>query len=877
RSFMPAMLVHNASEVQGQQDVRVVFVLTVNGRAVRQVHRLINTLYHPRHYFYIHVDSRSEYMYRELLPLESQLANVRLTRERFATIWGGASLLQAHLSFMRSLLEMTDWYWDYYINLSESDYPLKPMQQLTWFLNKYKGYNFLKSNGRETHEFMKKQGLEYLFYECDNHLWRIGTSPIPLGIRVDGGSDWLGLYRDFIRYAVYGQDPLVLGLEEFYKYSLLPVESFFHTLLANSEFCSWVVDNNLHATNWKRKQGCKCQHKNQVDWCGCSPNVFKSEDLNKLLGYKGKATFFGRKFEPVINQDIINTLDSLNGRDISEEPGLIHYWENDYHYQDKLNDRTDTWRSFMESMVHRTQSIMAHAQESCSLFNINIIESHILNVADSFYRYLIKFNATLPSRPDPVTLESQYNYKSTYKILNPDGPIGRLITLEVGSDYDLKELIFRNYARFLGPNSDVRLRLVWRYGGVFNMAVAWIDPSGVVASYENVTVGKESLIDVHNPNLKRPLRPGVWTVNLIYSEKICAELKFLVVPYSRYKGQEITTVLASQLHNGPSGSYSPRNASNPVYKYHIDNAIELHEKSVINGRKMGEDLRMWIDELTAQFWSVEDACTVVNVEPGTGQAKLDNSGVNFDRIIHLEVVHGIYGAQNIMAHAQESCFLFNVTIIESYILNVADSFYRYLIKFNATLPSRPDPVTLESQYNYKSTYKILNPDGPIGRLIILEEGSDYDFIELIFRNYARFLGPNSDVRLRLVWRYGGVFTITVAWIDPSGVVASYENMTEGKDLLLINASNPMYTYHIDNAVEWHEKSVINGRKVGKDLRMWIDELTAQFWSVEDACTVVNVEPVCSQLELCHKTTWSSLSPDPKTQISVKYINKSKEN
>ena len=64
-------------------------------------------------------------MYRELLPLESQLANVRLTRERFATIWGGASLLQAHLSFMRSLFEMTDWYWDYYINLSESDYPLK--------------------------------------------------------------------------------------------------------------------------------------------------------------------------------------------------------------------------------------------------------------------------------------------------------------------------------------------------------------------------------------------------------------------------------------------------------------------------------------------------------------------------------------------------------------------------------------------------------------------------------------------------------------------------------------------------------------------------------------------------------------------------------
>lgn len=37
--------------------VRVVFLLTVNGRAVRQVYRLIKSLFSERHYFYIHVDS----------------------------------------------------------------------------------------------------------------------------------------------------------------------------------------------------------------------------------------------------------------------------------------------------------------------------------------------------------------------------------------------------------------------------------------------------------------------------------------------------------------------------------------------------------------------------------------------------------------------------------------------------------------------------------------------------------------------------------------------------------------------------------------------------------------------------------------------------
>ena len=72
---------------------------------------------------------RQEFMFRELLPLEQRLDNVMLTRKRFATIWGGASLLQAHLCFLKELLEKSEWQWDYYINLSESDYPIKSVQR----------------------------------------------------------------------------------------------------------------------------------------------------------------------------------------------------------------------------------------------------------------------------------------------------------------------------------------------------------------------------------------------------------------------------------------------------------------------------------------------------------------------------------------------------------------------------------------------------------------------------------------------------------------------------------------------------------------------------------------------------------------------------
>jgi protein xylosyltransferase len=63
-------------------------------------------------------------LYRELLVFERSLPNVRLARHRYATIWGGASLLQMLLASMNELLEL-GWKWDFVINLSESDFPVK--------------------------------------------------------------------------------------------------------------------------------------------------------------------------------------------------------------------------------------------------------------------------------------------------------------------------------------------------------------------------------------------------------------------------------------------------------------------------------------------------------------------------------------------------------------------------------------------------------------------------------------------------------------------------------------------------------------------------------------------------------------------------------
>lgn len=72
--------------------------------------------------------------------------------------------------------------------------------------------------------FIRKQGLDKTFHECDTHMWRLGSRDLPDGIRMDGGSDWIALNRKFCNYVVHGTDDLLVGLKKIYKYTLLPAE-----------------------------------------------------------------------------------------------------------------------------------------------------------------------------------------------------------------------------------------------------------------------------------------------------------------------------------------------------------------------------------------------------------------------------------------------------------------------------------------------------------------------------------------------------------------------------------------------------------------------------------------------------------------------------
>ena len=55
--FVPQ--VPNENPPPSEHPVQVAYLLTLNGRGVRQVRRLFKLLYHQDHFFYIHVDAVS--------------------------------------------------------------------------------------------------------------------------------------------------------------------------------------------------------------------------------------------------------------------------------------------------------------------------------------------------------------------------------------------------------------------------------------------------------------------------------------------------------------------------------------------------------------------------------------------------------------------------------------------------------------------------------------------------------------------------------------------------------------------------------------------------------------------------------------------------
>jgi hypothetical protein len=115
---------------------------------------------------------------------------------------------------------------------------------------------------------------------------------IPDGFNIFGGITWWSINRDAAKY-VLDQHFNNKRYRNFFRYTLIPDEMYFQTILLNSPFAENCVNNDLRDIEWTGGDG-------------THPVIFKTEHLNRL---KESTDLFARKFDINVDSNVLDLID----------------------------------------------------------------------------------------------------------------------------------------------------------------------------------------------------------------------------------------------------------------------------------------------------------------------------------------------------------------------------------------------------------------------------------------------------------------------------------------------------------------------------------------------------------------------------------------
>ena len=113
--------------------VTIAYFILVH-RFPEQFKRLFKALYHPENHYLIHLDKKTSIeIYDDIRDFLTDFPNTYIL-ESENVIWGGYSMVKAELNGMNYLLKLSV-QWDFFINLSGQDYPLKSQKIIRAYLS----------------------------------------------------------------------------------------------------------------------------------------------------------------------------------------------------------------------------------------------------------------------------------------------------------------------------------------------------------------------------------------------------------------------------------------------------------------------------------------------------------------------------------------------------------------------------------------------------------------------------------------------------------------------------------------------------------------------------------------------------------------------
>ncbi|AXV14955.1 hypothetical protein CYG48_04145 [Neorhizobium sp. SOG26] len=256
---------------------------------------MLSAIYSPRHRYIIHIDRKSKDATLSDLPeLLRQYPNITfLTRHKVA--WGGLSQITIELRTAR--MAMTDPGWDYFVFLSGTDFPVRPLADLEEVLVSADKRSFIDRREIATlpprlHTRLRKRN-RFAYLELLGKSWRL---PIPLKwfgkLPLYYGSQWHFLHRSFVEAALDRVDRH--GLPRIMRYCSIPDEVFWQNILNDVP----GIEERIVPYNHR-----------YIQFSGKHPKWLVGADIPAI---ESSGAFFARKFDPQVSFEAVAHFAPLN-------------------------------------------------------------------------------------------------------------------------------------------------------------------------------------------------------------------------------------------------------------------------------------------------------------------------------------------------------------------------------------------------------------------------------------------------------------------------------------------------------------------------------------------------------------------------------------
>lgn len=288
-------------------------------KSPKQLSSLVRSLSTPNSYFYIHIDLKSD-----LAKFKEELIsskNIIYIKDRVDSLWGDFSLVQATLNGLEAIKDKEKS--GHTILLSGQDKALISKEDISYFFQNHENMDFI-STFPIPYEYWNNGGLDRLEH-YNFHLNKLGRNHISLPnisqklfyrpntmkqiflllkyfpinnliklfvkrkqpqniMQWHGGSQWWALSNSTIHlimnYLEQNEDYV-----NYHKYTHIPDEIFFHTLVQNLNNNSKSIKPSLTYVNWSRKN------------CDLPVTFTNSEVDKQELALARKQFLFARKFD----------------------------------------------------------------------------------------------------------------------------------------------------------------------------------------------------------------------------------------------------------------------------------------------------------------------------------------------------------------------------------------------------------------------------------------------------------------------------------------------------------------------------------------------------------------------------------------------------